>query len=292
MGGSFETSPEHREALLQPLRVPTRAEDIYAEAKDMVADLAGWTLVSSDDAALTLVCERRSGLLGAPARVTIRVEGPAVAGLEGAFFENWVEAEGDLPEGGSTSTQGEPGSTEVQVVRSSGGSSWNDAHTAAELLLAAARRRVRIATAYFVPEERLTRALVETRQRGVTVEVMLPGEHTDHRLCNLAGRTEFETLLEAGVEIRLYQRTMLHAKIVTVDGVLSFVGSPNFNQRSMHRDDEVAMTLVDPELTRRLDQDYDRDLESCEGLDPSTWPRRGPWSRIKETCAGMLRSRL
>jgi hypothetical protein len=94
MGGSFETGPGHRDPLLQPLRVPTRAPDLYAEAKDMVADLAGWSIVSSDDDALTLVCERRAGLLGAPARVTIRVEGPE--GLPSATLHVRSETRGGL----------------------------------------------------------------------------------------------------------------------------------------------------------------------------------------------------
>lgn len=73
---AFETSPDESKANLQPLRVPTLAPDIYQEAKDMVADLERWTLVSADDDALTLVCERAGGLLSAASRVTIRVEGP------------------------------------------------------------------------------------------------------------------------------------------------------------------------------------------------------------------------
>jgi cardiolipin synthase len=121
---------------------------------------------------------------------------------------------------------------------------------------------------------------------------MLPGEHTDHRLCNLAGRRSFEPLLEAGIELWIYQRTMLHAKVITVDSALSFVGSPNFNQRSLRRDDEVALVIADPAVTRVLDEDFDRDRRSCEALDPARWPRRGAWSRMKEACAGVLSSRL
>jgi hypothetical protein len=76
MGGFFETDPRHRKESLQPLRVPVRAAEIYQEAKDMVADLARWRLLSADDERLTLICEREAGLLGAPSRITITVEGP------------------------------------------------------------------------------------------------------------------------------------------------------------------------------------------------------------------------
>lgn len=77
MRGSFETDDRHADPGLKPLRVPTRREDIFGEVKDMVADLAGWKIVRSDEEALVLVCERRGGLLRGPATITIRVEGPA-----------------------------------------------------------------------------------------------------------------------------------------------------------------------------------------------------------------------
>lgn len=74
--GSFETRDEHGSPLLRPLRVAMRREELYSEARDMVADLAGWKLVRADEAHLTLHCERAGGLLGGSARITITVEGP------------------------------------------------------------------------------------------------------------------------------------------------------------------------------------------------------------------------
>src|SRR5262245_35780580 len=74
--GSFETRDDEKQAHLRPLRVAVRREDVYAEAKTMVGDLAGWTLVQADDQALVLHCERRAGLLGGAAKVTVKVEGP------------------------------------------------------------------------------------------------------------------------------------------------------------------------------------------------------------------------
>ena len=76
MGGFFETSPEQPKANLQPLRVPMSVPDIYREAKDMVEDLPRWKLVTAEDEAATLTCEREGGLLAGASRITIRVEGP------------------------------------------------------------------------------------------------------------------------------------------------------------------------------------------------------------------------
>jgi hypothetical protein len=76
MGGSFESDDRHADQSLRPIRVPARREDIYGEAKDMVADLAGWELVREDAAAGLLVCRRAGGFLRGEAVITIRVEGP------------------------------------------------------------------------------------------------------------------------------------------------------------------------------------------------------------------------
>jgi hypothetical protein len=74
--GSFETDEQHSNPSLKPLRVASRRDGIYAQAKEMVSDLDGWTLQSSDDEAFVLECERKGGMLGGSAKITIRVEGP------------------------------------------------------------------------------------------------------------------------------------------------------------------------------------------------------------------------
>lgn len=91
---SFETSDAHESPDLRPLRVATRREGIYAEVKDMVADLAGWKLVSADDATMSIVCERKGGLLGGAAKITIRVEGPE--GIPSATVHVRSESAGGL----------------------------------------------------------------------------------------------------------------------------------------------------------------------------------------------------
>lgn len=92
--GAFETSDGHSDPSLRPLRVPALKGGIYAEAKTMVGDLAGWTLVQADDEALVLRCERKPGLLAGRARVTIRVEGPD--GIPSATVHVRSESDGGL----------------------------------------------------------------------------------------------------------------------------------------------------------------------------------------------------
>ena len=94
MGSHFQTDDGHADVDLQPLRVPMRREEIYEEAKTMVCDLESWKLVEADDAGLVISCERKGGLLRAPAKITIRVEGPE--GIPSAVVHVRSETDGGL----------------------------------------------------------------------------------------------------------------------------------------------------------------------------------------------------
>jgi hypothetical protein len=74
--GSFETSDNHASLDLRPIRVPTRKEDIYGAAREMVEDLSGWEVIESNDEALKLTCRRKGGLLGGTSTIEISVQGP------------------------------------------------------------------------------------------------------------------------------------------------------------------------------------------------------------------------
>jgi len=89
---SFRTTDDESDAVLRPMRVAVRREDVFAEAKDMVADLAAWKLVREDVERLELHCERAGGLLGGAATVCIRVEGPD--GIPSATLTLECEASG------------------------------------------------------------------------------------------------------------------------------------------------------------------------------------------------------
>jgi len=76
MGGSFQTDAGHSNERLQPLRVPVRKEHLFGVARELVEDLASWTVESADEESMTLVCTRGGGLLGGSSKITVRVEGP------------------------------------------------------------------------------------------------------------------------------------------------------------------------------------------------------------------------
>lgn len=229
------------------------------------------------------------------------IRGPAVRPLAAAFLEHWLEAVDEPAVGAALRKAGrqppgeraEVGTAEVQVLRSQAGVGWTDAQILLRTVVALARERLRITTAYFVPDAGLVRLLCEAADRGVEVEVLNPGPHTDHRMSQLAGEDVYRRLLEHGVRIRRYQRTMLHAKVITVDGVLSVIGSANFNFRSLEKDDEISLTVLDRDLTERLDRDYDDDVQASDEIEGDLeWARRGPIQRLGEWFARRVRFEL
>lgn len=222
-----------------------------------------------------------------------RVRGPSVPGLRAAFWGNWCETERPLDLNDSAETQADPcGDLHVQVLRSTSSVGWSDIATLHRALLRLAERRVRIATGYFVPDEHILGLLCEAERRGVELELLTPGPYTDQRLAQEAGERDLLPLLDAGVDVFQFQPTMIHCKLITVDGVLSVIGSANFNQRSMRHDDEVALVVLDRDFTAALDRSYDRDLRRSRQVRREDWARRGPLKRLREWIAAGVRDEL
>jgi cardiolipin synthase len=219
-----------------------------------------------------------------------RVRGPAVDGLRAAFLDNWAENTPELFDATDRfPAQPAVGDSVVQCVRSASETGWSDVDNLFRTLLQLARRRVRIATAYFVPDDELSRRLCEAVDRGVEVEVLVPGPHADKRVVQLAGEDRYEHLVDAGVVIWRYQPTMLHAKVMTVDGFVSNIGSANLNPRSVAWDEEVNLVALDPALTAELDRHFDQDLERAERVVAGQWERRTYLQRLGEALVRPLR---
>ncbi len=223
-----------------------------------------------------------------------RVRGPAVDGLRAAFLDNWLETDDVLfePEVDRFPEQPQDGSTLVQSVRGASETGWSDISTLFLVLLQLAQERVRITTAYFVPDTQLNDRLCAAAERGVDVQILLPGPHIDKRFVQMAGESSFERLLDCGVEIWRFQPSMLHAKIMTVDGILANVGSANLNARSTELDEEINLVALDPEVVRVLDDQFDEDLERSEAIEAGRWQDRSLPRRLVERAAGLFRHEM
>jgi cardiolipin synthase A/B len=224
----------------------------------------------------------------------VRVTGPVVRGLQGAFAENWLECTGDvlagdryLPEIEATEDGGP-----MQVMRSSATVGDSNAEALIYLAVAAAKRSIELTSAYFVPRPAFTQALVEAAERGVHMRILVPGSHIDKQFVRTAGRAAYDQLIEAGIEIYEYCPTMLHAKTLTVDEIWSSVGSVNFDNRSFQLHDEVTLCVQSERFAGELHEVFERDLEASERIDPDHWSDRSIAQRARENVTKYARREL
>ncbi|MCM2389592.1 phospholipase D-like domain-containing protein [Streptomyces albipurpureus] len=223
----------------------------------------------------------------------VRVEGPAVDGIAAAFSQNWAECHDELFDRHDRFVeQKSHGESVVQVVRGSASFGWQDMQTLLRVMLESAEERVRLATAYFAPDAYFIELLCATARRGVQVEILLPGPHTDKRVCQLAGQHYYEDLTDCGVKIFHYQPTMMHAKIITVDRVAALIGSTNFNRRSLDHDEEVMLAVLDEAFAATLDEHFEEDLKVSTPIQRGRWKRRSLLQRGQELAVRPIRRYL
>ncbi len=213
-----------------------------------------------------------------------RIVGPATDGLRAAFLDNWLETGDQMFEPGVDRfpEQDQAGSSLVQVITGTSEARVSDILWLFRTLLELASERINITTAYFTPDEELVEALVDARERGLEIRILVPGPHADKRFVQLAGEAHYERLLDCGIQICMFLPSMLHAKVMTVDGHTAAVGSANFNSRSTSHDDEVNLAVFDPEVVAILDQHFEEDLARAERVDPDVWEERGLLQKIGE----------
>ena len=192
----------------------------------------------------------------------VRVEGPAVRGLQRAFQENWSEVTGEPLVGDEFfPALAQAGSSSVAVVPSSPLAAMSGAERVYAISLAAAAKEIWIANSYFLPDETTAGLLIAAVKRGVDVRVIVPSdEHNDVPATKAAGRSSFGPLLEGGVKIFEYQPTMFHVKTMVVDGIFSTVGSANLDDRSFHLNEEINLFVYDAAFAGLMKERYQHDL--------------------------------
>ncbi|MEP1305057.1 MAG: phospholipase D-like domain-containing protein [Balneola sp.] len=222
-----------------------------------------------------------------------KVEGPAVEGIKAAFIENWIEAGNELEIAKEASTNlKKSGSTKIQTVRTSASVRWSDIVLLYQSLVELAEKRILIQTAYFNPDEKLVELLTKRAKEGIEVKIIIPGKYTDQRATKIIAGESFERLLGAGVQLFYYQKTMMHAKVIMIDDELSCIGSANFNHRSMLKDDEINLVLIDQEVSKILRSHFEEDLENSERITNFRWKKRDMIKRALEVVVRPFKQQL
>ena len=222
-----------------------------------------------------------------------RLEGPAVAQMQAAFLDNWLKVQPRVLHGDDYFPPLEgAGSSLAQVFKSSFGEGSESTRLMYLVSIAAAKKSILLANAYFVPDSLAIEELVAARQRGVRVEIIVPGKYIDSKIVRQASRGRWEKLLEAGVAIYEYQPTMYHVKVMVVDGLWSSVGSTNFDNRSFALNDEANLNVLDTVFAARQEAIFEEDKTHARQVTLEMWRNRPRMERFKEWLSGLLRAQL
>jgi cardiolipin synthase len=217
--------------------------------------------------------------------LSVRLRGPIVHAVQSVFSENWVEVTGQLFVGPDSFPQLEPtGEVEAHIASMKPEGSAPAVKILHHTVLCCARERIWVQNPYFIPEPDAIDAFAKAVKRGVDVRIMVPSaEGSDMPLVQHAAHRNFQQLLESGVRIFEYQRTLLHQKVMTIDGVWCSVGSSNFDDRSFETNDEITLGLLDRALARRMEEIFEADRAHCIELDAAKWKKRGLVHRAKDS---------
>jgi cardiolipin synthase len=222
-----------------------------------------------------------------------KLEGPAVAQMQAAFMDNWIETRGCVLHGEPYFPQlATAGTHFAQLFKSSASEASESVRLMYLLSITSAVKSVRIANAYFVPDSLTVATLVAAQRRGVRVEIIVPGRQTDAMVVRKASRSRWADLLEAGIAIYEYQPTMYHTKVMVVDDLWTSVGSTNFDNRSFRLNDEANLNILDAEFALGQARLFEADKARSKEMTLDRWRRR-PWhQRAADWLAGLLRLQL
>jgi cardiolipin synthase len=214
----------------------------------------------------------------------MRLEGDVVALLQLVFAEDWVYASGQRPPPTKPATRG--GAIATQVIVSGPDSPWEAIHRMQVAAIYAAKRRVWLATPYFVPGEAAMMALTSAALAGLDVRLLVP-KQADSRLVTFATRSYFDDLLEAGVNVYEYGPRLLHTKALLIDDETAIIGSANFDHRSFRLNFEVSLLFCDAGVAASLARVLEADLAHAPRVRADR--RRAFWrARLPEAMARLL----
>ena len=215
----------------------------------------------------------------------VRLEGPVVADLQRAFIANWESQSKQKLEGPGLIPKLQPQGRElVRAIPASPDMGPNPLYVALISAIESADTAVNLTNAYFVPHAELLAALKAAARRGVRVRIILPSR-TDSWLVFNAGRSYYDEMLEAGIQIFERRDRLLHSKTASIDGVWATVGSTNLDWRSLVFNDELNAVVLGPEFAAQLDAAFEQDIAHSQAITLAQWEHRPLADRMRELVA-------
>jgi len=221
-----------------------------------------------------------------------RLTGPVVAQLQAVFLADHFFETGQPREYPDSFPElPADGPSPAHLLPSGPGYGRENGQEFITALLYAARRRVVITTPYFVPDEPVLQAIRSATRREVEVHLVV-SMHANQLLTQLAQQSFYDTLLECGVAIHLYEPHFLHAKHITVDDEIALLGSTNMDIRSFALNAEINLLVYDPAVVGRMREVQERYFAHSERLSTEDWKRRPLVRKVLQNSARLADSLL
>ena len=222
-----------------------------------------------------------------------RLEGPTVGQMQATFMDNWVEVRPDIHHDEAYFPEILPaGRMRAQIVHSAPDGGSLKIRLMYGFFVGGARKSLKIASAYFIPEDAAIAELVLAARRGVAVDLIVPGEITDSQTTRRASRAKWGELLAAGVAIYEYQPSMYHCKVMIVDDLWVSVGSTNFDNRSFRINDEANLNVIDEAFAQRQGAIFEADKARSRRVTLDEWQARSVIDQVGDSVAGLLDTQL
>jgi len=221
------------------------------------------------------------------ADLSVQLHGPIVQSVQSAFAENWCAETGELLVGDDVFPQLEPaGDIAMHAAFVKPERSAPAVKVLHHTAICLARKRIWIQNPYFIPEPEAIDAFGAAVKRGVDVRVLMPSTSgSDNPIVQHAGHRNFEKLLKCGVRLFEYPHTLLHQKVMTIDGTWSAIGSSNFDDRSFDTNDEITLGVLDTAFAAELDANFEHYVARANEIQLEAWRHRGAWHKLKDNIA-------
>ncbi|MBT2636811.1 cardiolipin synthase [Bacillus sp. ISL-39] len=217
----------------------------------------------------------------------VRINGSGTEDLQKEFLEDWVKAGMECNESDSLYPQKEEGDSYFRMISSCGG--FLDEKLLP--LIHSADKSIILGSPYFVPTPEVKTALVNAKERGVEIKIVLP-EKSDHLLVKERAFEEFSDLIPKGIKLYLYKKGFYHAKIMLLDDNAAYVGTSNFDVRSFRTNDEMILFTRDKKMLEKIADNLQADFENSEKQELHNVQGRGAASRVKRTLAKLFQNFL
>jgi cardiolipin synthase len=225
--------------------------------------------------------------------LVVRVTGPAVSQLQATFLgDHYLETEEVLDRAELFPDLKATGNSAAQLLPSGPGYGQENGRELITAMLYEARRRVVITTPYFIPDEPFLNAICAAgRRENVSVHLVV-SKHANQFVSQLAQRSYYDDLLEAGIQIHLYRPHFLHAKLLTIDDHVALTGSTNMDIRSFALNAEINLLIYDRQVVEQLKVIQEDYFRNSDLLTLEQWQKRSALEKVVQNTARLMDSFL